>query len=99
MAEDFNSLTCANCGLQFGFSKEVEKIWRDSHKQFFCPNGHGLSYAGPTAKDEELTKLRTEVKELKEKLTTASTEAAALNKKVEELSMELEIWKPSEKTG
>lgn len=91
--------TCPDCGIKFGLPADVDRIWKDTHKAFYCPNGHGLSYPGETSKDKELKSLRTEVKELKEKLATASTEVEFLTKKVEELSTELEIWKPSEKTG
>jgi len=97
MSEEFNSVTCNSCGLEFKFPKKVEELWRNSEKTFYCPNGHGLVWNKPKESPEqkELVKLRAEVKSLKDKLDEAITKAAEYRVKVQELTSELEIWRPS----
>jgi predicted RNase H-like nuclease (RuvC/YqgF family) len=95
--EEFNCVTCDTCGLDFKFPQKVEDLWRKSEKTFYCPNGHGLVWTKPKETDEEkeLKKLRTEVKELKEKLLAAERQSEEHKKRVDELAAELEIWQPS----
>lgn len=97
--EVLNNVSCCECGIVFGFSPKIEKMWRESGKSFVCPNGHSLHWSKPTETPEqkELKGLRTEVKKLTEKLEAAEQRAAEYKVKVEELTAELEIWKPSTK--
>lgn len=98
-----NCFNCAECGIAFGFAKGVEDLWRTSKKNFFCPNGHSLSFKdGP--KESEKDSLKKEIKRLKERenellgeLAVSADLLAKEKKKVEELTLELEIWKPSSK--
>jgi hypothetical protein len=95
--EEFCQVTCCSCGILFGFPKRVQKEWRRTDNGFYCPNGHPLAWNKPTETDEskKLKKLRVEVKELKTKLESAQTKADTQEKKVAELTAELEIWQPS----
>jgi hypothetical protein len=88
------SNTCCDCGITFSFSKQIENIWRNSHKQFYCPNGHSLVFPGETVQEKELKELRQEVTKLKEQLQIALDDGAKLSKMANELMSELEIWKP-----
>lgn len=94
--EDFNRVRCCTCGILFGFSKEIEELWRDSHQNFHCPNGHSLHWDGPTSQDKDLKELRKKVEELKKKVESLSAELANEKKASEALRTELEIWKPTE---
>lgn len=35
---------CPSCGVIFGIPTEMEKRRRDDGKQFYCPNGHTMSW-------------------------------------------------------
>lgn len=95
--EKFNSINCCQCGIAFGFGKEVETLWRRDEKTFFCPNGHPQVWTKPKESEEqkELKKLRTKVEELQGKLDAALKDAADQKKRADELATELEIWRPS----
>jgi hypothetical protein len=95
--EPMCNLTCNSCGIDFAFTKKVEKLWRDSHKTFYCPNGHPLCWSGETEEQKELKKLKKQVTELTDKLASLALKAAESDKKVEELTTELELWRPSSK--
>jgi hypothetical protein len=98
MAESDNNLNkihCASCGVSFGIDKDVDKLWRGSHKSFWCPNGHSLSYSGPSAQEKELTELRAKVKTLEEELSTAKQSMHTQTTAIETLRSELEIWRPT----
>lgn len=91
---DFNLITCPDCGIEFSFAKKVEALWRDSHKSFFCPNGHSLSWRDETSQEKEIKALSSKVAELKEQLAASQVEVEALKKRNAELEAELEIWGP-----
>jgi len=57
----FNPCTCAACGIVFGISPSYEAILRRSGKDFYCPNGHSLSFG-----ESEADKLRRERDRLKQ---------------------------------
>jgi hypothetical protein len=97
MSEEYNSVTCNTCGIEFKFLKKIEELWRKSEKTFHCPNGHGLVWAKPKESDEEreLKKLRVEVKGLKDKLVAADKRAEEQKKRADDLAAELEIWRPT----
>lgn len=54
-------LDCANCGIVFGISTELEKWLRENGATFYCPNGHGQHFGS-----NELDKLRRKQKELED---------------------------------
>ncbi|MGH2481372.1 MAG: hypothetical protein ACRDHW_17095 [Ktedonobacteraceae bacterium] len=76
MSDEFNA-TCYDCGIKFGFSKEIEKLWRESAKTFYCPNGHSLHWPKPNETEDQ--------KELKAKLATALQDAEAHKKRADDL--------------
>lgn len=39
---------CASCGVIFAITDEMAARRRDDHRTFYCPNGHTLSFSGPT---------------------------------------------------
>lgn len=95
--EEFNTVTCNSCGIEFKFLKKVEDLWRKDEKIFYCPNGHSLVWTKPkeTAEQKELKTLRAEVKELKTKLEAAEKKAEGQKKRADDLAAELEIWRPT----
>ena len=95
--EEFCSVNCCECGITFKFTKTIEKMWRDSGKNFFCPNGHTLHWSKPveTEDQKELKKLKVELASLKEKLAAAEKKATDQKKLADDLAAELEIWRPS----
>lgn len=99
MSDNFNVVSCCDCGIKFGFDPAIEKMWRESEKRFFCPNGHILHWPKPKETDEqkELKDLRAKVSELEKQLETAKQEAADQKKRADELANELEIWRPTTK--
>mgnify|MGYP001611642936 CR=1 FL=1 len=42
--ENFIQIECCTCGMLFAVSKTLNSNWRDSKKDFYCPNGHSMSY-------------------------------------------------------
>jgi hypothetical protein len=88
-------ITCNVCGIGFSFSNEVEKLWRDSHKTFYCPNGHGLSWEGETPTQKELREKRALVLKLEKELSALKQFSETLTIKMQEMEAELEIWKPT----
>jgi len=96
MSEDNNlhHIHCLSCGILFGIDEDVVDLWIESHKQFYCPNGHPLFWKAHTKEEEELQELRDKVKSLEEKLATAMTDLTTQTKRADELQAELEIWRP-----
>lgn len=43
--------TCCNCGVLFAMEYWRTKRLQENHQTFYCPNGHGQSYTGPTEAD------------------------------------------------
>lgn len=41
-------ITCYLCGVAFGVPAYLKQKRLDDHKSFFCPNGHGQHYTGPS---------------------------------------------------
>lgn len=95
MSEDNNleKFNCSSCGIAYGLDKDVVKLWKNNHKQFWCPNGHSLAWSG---KDDQ-EKLEEENKSLKEKNSALEATITEQKKKIEEIQSELEIWKPNER--
>lgn len=44
---------CASCGVVFGMSAELEARRREDRGTFYCPNGHRMSFQGPTQAERE----------------------------------------------
>lgn len=95
--DNFCEVDCCECGIKFKFTKKIEEMWRKSGKSFFCPNGHSLAWnkEKETPEQKELKTLREKVKELQGKLDAALKDAAEQKKRADDLTVELEIWRPS----
>lgn len=39
---------CPNCGVVFAIPTTLEDRRREDHRTFYCPNGHSMSFQGPT---------------------------------------------------
>jgi len=52
----FERVTCCACGVPFAAPRELLDKRRETHKDFFCPNGHNLHFPGET-EAERLKKL------------------------------------------
>lgn len=69
---------CASCHITFGIPADLESELRDTHKSFYCPRGHSLSFGGQsdTEKAEaEAARLR---RMLREERAAASAQADQL---------------------
>lgn len=100
MANDNNSqnliaIKCCSCGILFGLDKEVVALWRESKKNFKCPNNCVLGYNDKSPKEIELEELRAKVLFLQGKLESANKLIEDQKLKIDKLTLELEIWKPS----
>ena len=97
---ELEELDCCSCGITFSFAKNIAEMWRKSQNPFYCPNGHFLAY--PPPKEDKAKKetddLRLEVKDLKDKLALALENVEKHSKKIAELTLEIEIWHPTDKS-
>lgn len=49
---------CCDCALPFGVTSHFDKLRREDHKLFYCPAGHGQSYAEESDLEKERRKSR-----------------------------------------
>ena len=68
-------LDCANCGIVFGVSTELEKRLRENGATFYCPNGHSNYFS-----ESAVEKAKREADELRRAL--AIQEAATKRERV-----------------
>lgn len=54
---------CIACGITFAFGKSYDARLRETHENFYCPNGHRQAYLGKT----EAEKLREQLKREEER--------------------------------
>ncbi len=47
---------CPECGIQFALPKKFVEKLHETHRDFYCPNGHLVHFAAET-KEEKLQKL------------------------------------------
>ena len=59
------AMECINCGITFAFPASYNARLRETHANFYCPNGHAQAYLGKT----EAEKLRDELKREQERIT------------------------------
>ena len=57
--------TCPECGIQFAIGQEFARHLRQTHRNFYCPNGHSLYFPAET-KEEKLQKLLAQEEERKQ---------------------------------
>ncbi|MCR1785334.1 hypothetical protein KVF89_22530 [Nocardioides carbamazepini] len=54
-------IECANCSIDFGIGAVFQRRRRDDHETFYCPNGHGNHYPGPSDAEKERERLAGEL--------------------------------------
>ena len=77
------TIRCITCDVRFGITETMEADRRQTGDNFYCPNGHRLSWSG------ELDRLRKQVaakdyaiKELRSDLESERTRSEKLDKKL-----------------
>lgn len=70
----FEIETCCSCGVQFGMPTDLKHRRVNDHASFFCPNGHGQHYTGPT----DAQKAKAEAEALRSQLAGAQQTAKYL---------------------
>ena len=90
-------LQCKDCGVLWAIDEDLFSMWKRDNKKIFCPNGHTNYFGGNTISinSKDLNELRSEVKDLKEKLLAAGALVIKQTIRADALELELEIWKPS----
>lgn len=68
----FSTVDCASCGVQFCVPDHWLQAKRESKAEFFCPNGHSLSYRKSRA-DELAEKLESQQRETNRQRDRAET--------------------------
>lgn len=61
MANELETIPCSACGIRFGMPHDFVEARRGDKRQFYCPNGHILSYH-----ESEADRLRRERDRLKQ---------------------------------
>lgn len=57
IASQMELVDCAACHIQFALFKSHVNRLRETHKGFYCPNGHSLVFNGETEEDKLRKKL------------------------------------------
>lgn len=76
---------CASCGVVFWLTDHLEKERRDDHRTFYCPNGHALSFGGPSANEKRITQLEGELRDVRRANTERLHELLARKSEAEHL--------------
>ena len=66
---DFEIIRCAKCGVEFGMLKHLETKRREDGADFWCPNGHVLTFG-----DSWVDQLRRERDRLKQQIAQKDDE-------------------------
>jgi predicted RNase H-like nuclease (RuvC/YqgF family) len=95
--DDKATITCATCGTAFCMDAHLNKKLRESGREFFCPNGHSLSY-----RPSEVEKLRGQVKRLKDDIEWHSQRVKHRDAEIEHLrgqvaSLRMQLGKAKKK--
>jgi hypothetical protein len=51
---------CISCGVMFAIPVSLQARLKDTHRNFYCPNGHDQHYVGKTEEEKLREKLETE---------------------------------------
>lgn len=75
---------CAACGVLFGMPSDMEDRRREDHRAFYCPNGHTLSFSGPTKAEKEAKEAQERANRLRTMLVAEQDQAAAARREAAE---------------
>lgn len=53
VVEQYQVYSCAKCGVSFAVTDAYERRRREDHTNFYCPNGHGQSFAEKTEAERQ----------------------------------------------
>lgn len=74
----FQIQSCINCGVAFAIPSELNDRLRETHRAFYCPNGHKQWYTGETEADRLRKQLDAETQRSRQlSLEKAQIEAQA----------------------
>jgi hypothetical protein len=82
---DFAVTECCVCGIAFAVPARFKQVLQETHRTFYCPNGHGQSYLGQTEVERLRDKLKTQNSELEVRtraLLNAQVAEAKLRKRI-----------------
>jgi len=85
---DMEELDCPTCGVVFSVNGSYKTRRIKDHKNFYCPNGHTLSYSKQTERSS--SDLYEELKGVKKENTELGSKVAALTEEVNTLKKERE---------
>jgi hypothetical protein len=71
MTQTYFTIDCPRhgCGVVFAISSEYLDRRRKDHRALYCPNGHGMSYSGPTELEKKAQRLEKQLARREEELT------------------------------
>ncbi len=58
------TIICCSCGVQFAVPEDLKKNLKQTHREFYCPNGHNQWYSGETEAEKLQKELRRKEQEL-----------------------------------
>lgn len=76
--QELETITCCSCGVEFGVPCYLKKKLLETHKRFYCPNGHEQAFLGET----EAERLKKELEKQKERTRWAEEENKKVTKKL-----------------
>lgn len=63
---EFARCCCATCGIVYFVPDNWQRMRREKRDTFYCPNGHGQSYNGPTQAERERDEAQRALKQAEE---------------------------------
>ena len=76
VAVQYQFVTCCACGTPFAIEARLHRSLVETHRAFYCPNGHGQSFVGETEAERLKKQLAREAKQ-REALETQAKRAQA----------------------
>ena len=57
----YTEVACAQCRVAIVMTQASERHYRDTHKTFYCPNGHSNYFPGKTQAEKRIEELEQEL--------------------------------------
>lgn len=76
---------CCVCGTPFGIESRLKESLRNTHAAFYCPNGHGQSYAEKSKAEilqDEVTRLKAKQDQLNQSLIDKDKEIKKVTRRI-----------------